>query len=162
MSKNLFFIFVVFLGSLAGSARAEIVGLSVLPSPATSADVIRARLDIQGCDSAAGTAIVNAEMRRIDVRISVSDVCDTSNPANYLTPRFINVGVLDPGAYSVRFLACASIPPPLDPCELIQTQTLLIGAPQPLPAVVPTLNRWGLLLLALALGGVAIHQRKNG
>ena len=133
----------------------------IQPNPATITDEIQVRVDTKGCDSSVGTAQVNHFERESLISFSGNDYCDDSNPANFITPRFVPVGQLPAGIWRVNYEFCVNAPPPLPPCEIVQSEVLQVGVPP--PTNIPVGGRISILIvLALAGSGIFLiwrHQR---
>ena len=145
---------VVAIGSSSAIASG-ITRLRILPNPAVVSDDLQVRIDVEGCDSTSGSVQVDSVEREIRVSLSANDFCDTSDPANYVSPRYIPVGPLPLGIWRVNYLYCTNAPPPLPPCQTFWTEVLQVAGELP-----TTLPLSGLLSVGLicALFGSAIFM----
>lgn len=135
-----------------------VTSLHIQPNPATTTDDARVRIDVEGCDSSVGIAQVNHLEREVLISFSGNDYCDDSNPANFITPRFVPVGQLPAGIWRVNYEFCVNAPPPLPPCEIIQSEVLQVGVPP--PTNIPVGDRISILIvLALAGSGILLIGR---
>jgi hypothetical protein len=138
------------------------IEFSLVPADPTDADMIRVRMDISGsaCAFFTSTSSVDLPNHLVHLHYNFPDFCDPTDPANTITPRFLEIGTLPAGTYEIRYTGCGNPAPPLPQCEIFLTQQLVVAsstaaAPEPIPA----LSIPGLILL---MAGLAVSLRWLG
>lgn len=119
----------VFLLGIALPVRAQL-HYSFQPNPATTADHVRLRIDVEGCFSETHHAHVDTIAKTIVARYEGDKTpCDPANPANVATPRFVDVGQLPKGVYGARVEGCVAFSFPPNTCTMHHHEALLVFAP---------------------------------
>jgi len=136
--------------SSSSAIASGITRIRILPNPAVVSDDLQVRIDVEGCDSTSGSALVDSVEREIRVSLSANDFCDTGDPANYVSPRYIPVGPLPLGIWRVNYLSCTNAPPPLPPCQTFRTEVLQVVGE--LPTTVPLSGLLSVALICAVFG----------
>jgi hypothetical protein len=142
-------------------ARAGVT-FSIEPFHPTSSDQVRIRIDLLGtCDPTTGSASVDLDAHVISVAISTADTCNPSNPAHTATPRYIPIGQLPPGVYTVQYDACFFPPLPEPPCSVFRTESLVVYGVSATPHSVPTLSWLGVVAVVVGVFCGMLWTRKR-
>ena len=128
--------------SATGAAAQAII----TPTSPTSNDVITARSDIF---TLACTTNVQTNVTGTTIRTDISLTGCITGPPPFILPVFATFGPLPPGSYTYEVYTRIETDPP----TLVSSQTIVVSALVPL---VPTASEWALVILAAALGVVAV------
>lgn len=144
----------------------EDLAYSFEPEQPDSSDTVRFRLDFEGCFDTAIVTNVDLANRIVEVVFHTEDVgCDESNPENFVSPKFWDIGMLPPGSYTARISICGGLVPPNSPPCSVSQETLLTvsGDGEPTTAeVIPATRIAGEVALGtmlLLLGGSLLRRR---